>query len=48
MEDNEKKGIIVYLRSLEPEAQGEIDFGGHWKRNDKDKDKDQGGGHHPE
>lgn len=28
MEPNEKKGLIVYLRALEPEEQGEVDFGG--------------------
>jgi hypothetical protein len=28
MEDDEKAGIIVYLRSLEPESQGDVDFGG--------------------
>lgn len=28
MEPNEKKGLVIYLRSLEPEAQGEVDFGG--------------------
>lgn len=28
MEPEEKKGLIVYLRSLEPEPQGEVDFGG--------------------
>jgi hypothetical protein len=26
--DAEKKGIVVYLRSLEPKSQGELDFGG--------------------
>ncbi len=28
MEPNEKEGLVVYLRSLEPEEQGEVDFGG--------------------
>ncbi len=28
MEENEKKGLVVYLRALEPEEQGEVDFGG--------------------
>lgn len=37
MEENEKKGIIVYLRSLEPEPQGEVDFGGRGKKRDEDK-----------
>lgn len=26
--DQEKKGLIAYIRSLEPETQGELDFGG--------------------
>jgi hypothetical protein len=49
MEPSEKEGLIIYLRSLEPEAQGEVDFGGRgWddgqKRNrDNDGDKDRGG-----
>ncbi len=28
VEENVKKGIVLYLRSLEPKAQGELDFGG--------------------
>jgi hypothetical protein len=42
MEPEEKTGIIVYLRSLEPEAQGEIDFGGRGSRGG-DGDRGNGG-----
>lgn len=28
MEEDEKMGLVVYLRSLTPESQGELDFGG--------------------
>lgn len=29
METEETRGIVVYLRALEPKSQGDIDFGGH-------------------
>jgi hypothetical protein len=29
MTDDEKNGLVTYLRSLEPQSQGPIDFGGH-------------------
>jgi hypothetical protein len=29
MTEDEKHGLVTYLRSLEPESQGPIDFGGH-------------------
>jgi hypothetical protein len=32
--EEEKKGIIVYLRSFEPKSQGDIDFGGLFNRGD--------------
>lgn len=46
MTDEQKKGMIVYLRSLTPEEQGETDFGGRgkWggkKRDDGDGDRDR-------
>jgi hypothetical protein len=34
MTDAEKNGLVTYLRSLEPESQGPIDFGGHGPHHD--------------
>jgi hypothetical protein len=43
MEPEEKQGIIVYLRSLEPESQGEVDWGGRGGRGGG-RDNDEKGG----
>jgi hypothetical protein len=36
MEPEETKGLVVYLRSLEPKSQGPVDFGGRGARGGKD------------
>ncbi len=36
MEPEETKGLVVYLRSLEPKSQGPVDFGGRGGRHKKD------------
>lgn len=33
--EEEKKGVVVYLRSLEPKSQGPIDFGGFFNRDEE-------------
>lgn len=43
MEPEEKKGLIVYLRSLEPEPQGEVDWGGRGGGGGKGKGKGKRG-----
>lgn len=35
MDEYAVKGIVVYLRSLEPKSQGEVDFGGRGPKGDK-------------
>jgi hypothetical protein len=35
MDDYAVKGIVVYLRTLEPKSQGAVDFGGHGPKGDK-------------
>ncbi len=34
MTEDEKHGLVTYLRSLEPQSQGPIDFGGHGHHDD--------------
>lgn len=36
MDPEEAKGLVVYLRSLEPKSQGTVDFGGRGGRRNKD------------
>lgn len=36
MTDNERNGLVVYLRSLTPKEQGAVDFGGHGPRGGSD------------
>jgi hypothetical protein len=44
MSPEEAKGLIIYLRSLQPEAQGEVDFGGHFGKGGGGKDKGSSSG----
>jgi hypothetical protein len=32
--DEERQGLVIYLRSLEPKSQGALDFGGLLPTND--------------
>jgi hypothetical protein len=43
MDEYSVKGIVVYLRSLEPKSQGDVDFGGRGPKGDK-KPKDDSSG----
>jgi hypothetical protein len=42
MDEFAVKGLVVYLRSLEPKSQGPVDFGGHGKGGGDGKGKDKG------
>lgn len=43
MSEDEKKGLITYLRALEPKSQGPVDFGGRGGRGGGGKGKKDGG-----